>query len=211
MGARFLINFLKLITKILLKLGQILLVFVIALALLYGFYSLMAFAFKNILPSISISVLSNFLIFAGIIAYVAKKIHVRTKLEDAKNAVSTTIRESENAKTESENRLSSIEESMNHLGEEIDLIISESEKNSKLVGEKIIEGANKNVLTIKENAIKALENSKLLLKNDLIRRTSLASIEIAKAQIIEELSKNSELHDKLIDESIEALEGVKAE
>ena len=211
MGARVLINFLKLITKILLKLGQILLVFVIAIGLLYGFYSLMAFAFKSVLPSISISVLSNFLIFAGIIIYVAKKLHLKTKLEDAKNTVNTTIHESEDAKSESENRLSNIEESMNHLEEEIDSILKESEKNSKQVGEKIIEGASKNVLTIKENAMKALENSKMLLKNDLIRRTSLASVEIAKAQIMEELNRNSELHDKLIDESIEALEGVKAE
>ena len=212
MGAKFLIkNFLKLIAKLLLKILQISVIFVIAFALLYCFYSAMAFAFKNVLPSISISVLSNFLIFAGIIIFVAKKLNIKAQLENAENSINTTIHESEKTKAESETKLSSIEESMKHIEKEIDLILEESGKNSKLVGEKILEEANKNALTIKENATRALENSTMLLKNDLIRRASLASVEIAKAHIIEELKKNSELHNKLIDESIEALEAIEAE
>ena len=46
------------------------------------------------------------------------------------------------------------------------------------------------------------------LKNDLLKKASLASVEIAKNHIINELSWNQCLHDKLIDESIEAIEGV---
>lgn len=164
--------------------------------------------FNSIIDYIARTNLFNFVIFAGIIAFLIVKLNVRAQLENAKNAVDTTIHESEEAKTESETKLSSIEESMNHLGEEIDLILEESEKNSKIIGEKILEDANKNVVTVKENAAKALENSKTLLKNDLIRRASLASVEVAKTHIIEELNRNSELHNKLIDESIEALEGI---
>ena len=164
-----------------------------------------------ILDYIAHTNLFNFIIFAGIITFIVKKLQVSSKLEDAKTAVADTINESENAKTVSEEHLSSIEESMSHIGEEIDEILKESETNSKLVGDKILEDAQKNALTIKENSEKAIENSKVLLRNDLIRRASLASVEVAKAHIIEELSRNSELHGKLIDESIEALEGVQAE
>ena len=46
------------------------------------------------------------------------------------------------------------------------------------------------------------------MKNDLIKRASLASVEVAKNQILGELEKNSELHDKLIEDSINALEGM---
>ena len=47
-----------------------------------------------------------------------------------------------------------------------------------------------------------------IFKNELIKKASLASVEVAKAHIIGELSRNAELHDKLIDESIEALEEI---
>ena len=167
--------------------------------------------FNSIIDYIARTNLFNFVIFAGIIIFIVKKLKVKVLLENAKKAVYTTIHESEDAKTESETKLSGIEESMKHIGDEIDLILQETEKNSKLVGEKILEDAQKNTLTVKENTVRTIENTKILLKNDLIRRASLASVEVAKAHIIEELSKNKELHDKLIDESLEALKGVETE
>ena len=60
-------------------------------------------------------------------------------------------------------------------------------------------------MAIQENTSKALENSRTILKNELLKRASLASIEVAKNHIINELSWNQGLHNKLIDESIEAL------
>jgi len=165
--------------------------------------------FNSIIDYIARTNLFNFVIFAGIIALIVKKLHVKDELEKAKNTVNETIQTSEAAKTESENKLNDVQESLSHLSNEIDLIIEESEKNSKLVGEKILEDAKQNALTVKDNATKALKNSTILLKNDLIRRASLASVEVAKAHIIEELSRNADLHNKLIDESIEALKGIK--
>ena len=60
--------------------------------------------------------------------------------------------------------------------------------------------------TIKDNTEKSIENNRTILKNELIKRASLASIEVAKSHIINELKENDELHTKLINESIEALE-----
>ena len=152
--------------------------------------------------------LFNFVIFAGIIIYLVVKLRVGSKIEDAKVSVDETIMASESAKVESEKKLEDIQDSMAHLEEDIDAIIEESEDRAKLVGANILEDAAKGVQTVKENAQKALENSKSILRNDLIRRASLASIEVAKVRIIEELGHNAELHQKLIDESIEKLEGV---
>ena len=53
-----------------------------------------------------------------------------------------------------------------------------------------------------------MENKRTVLRNDLIRRASSASIEVAKYHIINELNNNYDLHQRLIDESIEAIEGV---
>lgn len=152
--------------------------------------------------------LFNFVIFAGIIIFLVKKLKVNTKMANAADEIKKTIENSEIAKSESETKLSAIEESMTHLAEEVDAIIAESDERAELVGAKIIDSAEKAVLVVKDNTEKALENSRMLLKNDLIRRASLASVEIAKAHIREELSKNAELHNKLIEESIDAIEGV---
>ena len=190
------------------SLVKVLITFVLVLAALWLFYFTVDFAFKNLLPYVSRAVLANFILFAGIISFIFIKLNILEKMEDAKTAVKTAIEESETAKAESETKLSAIEESMTHLDKEIDAILAESDERAKLVGAKILEDANKTALVVQDNANKALENSRVLLKNDLIRRASLASVEIAKSHILEELSRNAELHDKLIDESIEKIEGV---
>ena len=152
--------------------------------------------------------LFNFIIFALIIVFLVKKLKVSAKMENAVEAVGETVKESETVKQQSEEKLSSIEESMEHLSEEIDNIFLESDNNAKLIGKKILEDAEKTALVVQDNAKKSLANSQILIKNDIIRRASIASVEIAKAHILEELSKNMELHDKLIDESIEKIEGM---
>lgn len=152
--------------------------------------------------------LFNFIIFSFIIIVLVKKINVPAKLELEQNVVKDTIMDSEKAKLESEERLNSIEELMAHIEDEIDSILEKSTENANFVGEKILRDSNKTAQVIQENANKALENSYTILKNELLRRASLASIEVAKNHIINELSWNQGLHDKLIDESIEALEGI---
>ncbi len=152
--------------------------------------------------------LFNFVIFLSIIIFLLKKMNITAKLENEQNVVKDSIVESESAKIQSEERLSSIEDSMAHIEEEIDSILEKSEENAKLVGEKILQDAQKTALVIQENTGKAIENSRLILKNELLKRASMASIEVARKHIVDELSWNQGLHDKLIDESIEAIEGV---
>lgn len=164
-----------------------------------------------ILDYIARTNLFNFAIFLAIIIFVYKKLNVTGQLEQGTEDVKAEIESSVAKKTESEEKLSSIESSLAHIEEEIDSILDESEENAKLVGEKILEDARKTALTIQENSGKAIENSRIILKNELIKRASLASVEIAKSRIIDELNKNSGLHDKLIDESINAIEGIEIE
>ena len=164
------------------------------------------FAFKSVLSSLSRAVLSNFILFALIIGLVMKQVvHPKSMLEKAQTAVEEEIRASEVAKEDSEEKLTGIQKSARNVKKEVAEIIKKSEENAQLVGAKILEDAEKTALVVKENADKSIENSQILLKNDLIRRASLASVEVAKSHIINELNANSELHDKLIDESIEAL------
>ncbi len=150
--------------------------------------------------------LFNFVIFLSIIIFILKKINISSKLEKQQILVKDSIIESESAKVRSEERLRDIEDSMAHIEEEIDAILEKSEDNAKILGEKILLDAQNSTITIQENANKALDNSRMILKNELLKRASLASVEVAKNHIINELTLNQELHDKLIDESIEAIE-----
>ncbi len=152
--------------------------------------------------------LFNFIIFAGIIIFLVIKLDVKSKIESSRISVDETIHDSEAAKTTSEEKLSSIEESMKNLSADVEKIVSQAEENAKLVGEKIAEDTKKSIAVIHENAQKVVENNHNILKNDIIRRASLASVEVAKAHIIEELKHNEGLHDKLIDESINTIEGL---
>lgn len=209
MGARFLMKKLfKILSKIIINLVKAVVICGLVLAALWFFYFSIDFIFKNVLPYISRAVLANFILFAGVITFVIVKLNVFEKMENAKTSIAEKIENSETAKSTSEENLHTIEDSIKHLDENINSILTESEERAKLVGTKILEDAQKSVLTIKDNAEKAIENSRVILKNDLIRRASLASIEVAKARIIEELSKNSELHAKIIEESLNAIEGV---
>ena len=164
--------------------------------------------FTEILNYIGRTNLFNFIIFASIIIYLYQKIKVTDKIDKAKEGVVTSIEDSKTAKAKSEDALKKIEESLSHIEEEIDGIIKKSEENAKLVGGKILEDAEKTISGIKENTEKTVENKKTGLRNDLIRRASQASIEVAKNHIVNELNNNYDLHQRLIDESIEAIEGV---
>lgn len=163
----------------------------------------------SVLDYISRTNLFNFVIFLSVLIFLFKKIDVVGMLENMKNAVIENIEASKTSKSESETHLKEIEEKVSHVEEEIDGIIKKSEQNAKLVGEKIIEDANHTVESIKDNSKKLVENKSALLKNDILKRASEASIEVARNHIVNELNNNYDLHQRLIDESLEALNGYK--
>lgn len=188
--------------NILKGLGKVALV----IAILVGIYYGINFAFKNALSFNARAVLSNFIVFAMIISFVLKQaVHPKAILEQAQNVVENEIKDSITAKEVSDEKLTTTQKEAKGIKKEINAILKKSEENAQLVGAKIIEDAKKTALVIQDNTEKSIETNLALLKNDILKRASLASIEIAKNQILNELNNNSELHNKLIDESIEAI------
>ena len=152
--------------------------------------------------------LFNFIIFLSVFILIWKMAKLGDMLERAKQNVIDHIEESKSKKADSEDHLKQIEETVSHLGEEIEGLIKKSEDNAKLVGEKILQDAGNMAEGIRDNARKFVENKSALLKNDILRRASQASIDVARNHIINELRDNDGLHQKLIDESIEAINGI---
>ena len=163
--------------------------------------------FETVLDYIARTNLFNFIIFAGIIAYLFIKLDVIGGLKKGTEDVAQKIDNSTVAKDESETYLKSVEEKVANLENEVNDIIKQSESNAEIVGERIIDEASKSVENIKSNTDKLILNKTSVLKNDIMRRASLASVEVAKEHIINELKNNIDLHNKLIDQSIEAIEG----
>lgn len=193
------LNLLKTISIIVLALIGVL--FILAI-----FYLSVDFIFKNILPFTSRAVLANFIVFSAIIVIVVKKfIKPNEALEVAQNEIKNKIENSQNTKEESQKRLASTKESLENIGALIESIFKQSNSNAQKIGEKIVQDAHKTASSIQNDTDKTIKNNQNSLKTDLIKRTSKALIEIAKAQIVNELEKNPQLHNKLIEESIETI------
>ena len=152
--------------------------------------------------------LFNFILFASIIAFIFVKLDVIGIIENAKNSVVDTIKNSEKTKSDSEDVLSEAENKISNLSEEVDSIINSSVDNAKLVGDKLLSDTNNTLENMRHNSEKLVENKTESIRNDIFKRASLASVEVAKSKIIEELNNNRELHNKLIDESVEQINEV---
>lgn len=164
--------------------------------------------FSEFINFIARTNLFNFVIFASIIGLLIIKLDVKNKLENARINVIETIDKSENEKNDSISDLELLQESISHINEEIMEILSKSEENAQIVGNKILDDAKDIAITYQHNSQKTIENKYAILKNDLLKRASNASIELAKMHIINELNNNPDLHNKLIDESVEQVNGV---
>lgn len=152
--------------------------------------------------------LFNFIIFVVVFALIFRAAKLGQKLDGAVQGIADEIKESDDVKSEAVKNLKNIEADIANLESDIDKIMRQAEVNAETVGEKILSDSESQIKSINDNAQKSLENKTILLKNDIIKRASIASIEVAKNHIINELNNNWGLHDKLIDDSIETIEGV---
>ena len=163
--------------------------------------------FATVLDYIAKTNLFNFIIFAAVFALIFWKIDLIGLLEKGRQSIAEKIEDSETKRNEAEAGLQTIEDKVSNLENTVKELIVKSEENANIVGEKMISDANNTAQNIKSGTIKLTENKAALLKNDIMRRVSLAAVEIAKSHILNELMSNKELHNKLIDESIDAING----
>jgi len=163
--------------------------------------------FATVLDYIAKTNLFNFIIFAAVFALIFWKIDLIGLLEKGRQSIAVKIEDSETKRNEAEAGLQTIEDKVSNLENTVKELIVKSEENANIVGEKMISDANNTAQNIKSGTIKLTENKAALLKNDIMRRVSLAAVEIAKSHILNELMSNKELHNKLIDESIDAING----
>lgn len=151
----------------------------------------------------------NFAIMLCILAWMIKKFDFAGKLESFRLSVVESIKVSEEQKRASEEAYKSETETASHIDDEIYSALSQAEKSANALGKKMLEDANvitRGIITSTQKRIDAQVN---LLQADLLKKTAVASVELAREHIKSELEAKPELHDKFIYESLEALNEVK--
>ena len=150
----------------------------------------------------------NFIVFLGIIVFICAKINLPEIISKIQKKVEKEVKESESAKSDSENNLKTAKNKMEKVPKEVEQIITDAENTAKVMSEQILEQGREEIEIIENNTKKILENDILKTKRNLLGSTAKESIALLEKNINQKLSENKELHQKYIDEAINELEGI---
>lgn len=148
----------------------------------------------------------NFVIFVAIIALVIKKIKIGDAIAALQQKIIKIIEDVKKNRDDAHHEFLQAEKAVENLGTELKEIVSDAENSAKVLGEKILNEAKKQVEDIENNAQKVIEAEEKLLVSNLSKQTSKQSVEAAKSHITNVLTETPTLHEKYINESIDELD-----
>lgn len=148
----------------------------------------------------------NFILFLFFIGLILKKVNIAAIINLLQQKIIKILDEVQNDKEDAHNKFLQAEKAIENLPQELDGIISEAQKSAKVIGDKILNEAKKQVEIIELNAQKSIDAEEKLLISKLTKNTSNASIEAATSHIKNILIQTPTLHEKYINESIDELD-----
>ena len=150
----------------------------------------------------------NFVVMVILLAWLIKKFDIKSKIEDGRKKIASTIEESEKARDESIEKYYQAQEKTTQIDEDMLKVFKQAEENAHSFGKKMVDEAHNTALLIKENSKKAIEANIQSTKNVILKETAEEALDLAQRKIIAELEQNPELHHKYINESIESLNNI---
>ncbi len=152
--------------------------------------------------------LFNFVLMLVFLGWIIKKCKIADMLENGRKSIEDKII---SAKAEKENAIKALyeiqEQGVNVEKEVLD-IIEKADKNAIIVGEKLIDDAEKQSETFTKSTQKAIDTNIEKLRLNLTNETAQIVLDKAKNHIEKLLKEDRNLHIKYINESIEALREV---
>lgn len=148
----------------------------------------------------------NFIFFVLIIGFVLKKINIGALISSLQQKIVKILDDVKKDKENAHNELIQAEKTVENLGNELKVIVDDAEKSAKVISEKILTEAKKQVEDIELNAKKIIDAEEKLLISKLAKHTSNASVEAATAHVKNVLEQTPTLHEKYINESIDELD-----
>ncbi len=157
---------------------------------------------------ILLSNLFNFVLMLFLLGWIINKFDIAGALEKGRKSIEDKIN---NSKKEHEDALKNLYETQEkgiEVDKEILDIIDKSAKNAVIVGEKLVEDAQKQSENFSKSTQKAIETNTEKLRLNLTNETAQTAINMAKNHIEKLLKEDRNLHIRYINESIEALKGI---
>lgn len=148
----------------------------------------------------------NFLIFVMLIGLIMKKVNVAEAISSLQQKIVKIIEESKKNRDDAHSELLQAEKAVENLDSELNEIVNDAQNSAKVLGEKILTEAQKQVEDIESNAQKVIDAEEKLLISNLAKQTSKQSVENAKSHITNVLTETPTLHEKYINESIDELD-----
>lgn len=148
----------------------------------------------------------NFIIFLALFGLIFKKVNITGAINSLQAKIIKFIDDAKKEKDEAEAKLSTAENEVANLSEELKVIVEDAKKSAEVIGSKILDEAKKQVENIEANAIKVIDAEEKQLIAKLSKSTSKASVEVAKNHIQNVLEETPTLHEKFINESIDDLD-----
>lgn len=165
-------------------------------------------AFLDIWQKILESNLFNFVLMLVLLDYILKKLNLSDKLEQGRKSIEDKINNSKLAKENAIKELYKLQEKTKEVNNEAHEILVKTNSNAIMVGEKIVEEAQKQAYEFGKNLDKIVESNQKAVKNSLTEKTAKTAVKIAQDYIEDKLENDRTLHIKFINESIDALSGV---
>lgn len=158
--------------------------------------------------SILQSNLFNFVLMLFLLAWIFKKCNLAEKLEEGRKSIENKILQSKLAKEQALNDLYAVQEKTKEIDDKIFEILEKSNKNAKMVGEKILQNAELSIKNLNDNLKQTIDTNAKALNIKMTNKTIDTILEVTKQHIQKELKSDKTLHFKFINESIDALKGV---
>ena len=165
--------------------------------------------FLEIWNKILTSNLFNFVLMLVLLGWLIDKFDIAGTIEKGRKSIEDKIL---NAKKEKEEALKTLYETQEHgvnVEQESLEIIDKSAKNAVLVGEKLVEDAEKLAESFSVSTQKAINTNIEKLRLNLTNETAQTALNLAKNHIEKLLKEDRNLHIKYINESIDSLKGIK--
>lgn len=151
----------------------------------------------------------NFIIFLLIFVWICKKCKISSMIETMQKRVISLIEDAKQAKEKSIDELKNTQNFVANVENEVEEILSTAEQNAERLGQKILKDAEIQVSSILANTDKVVESEGQKIISSLSKKTTIASIEVAKKHIIDTLNERPHYHADFINDSIDELDRLK--
>jgi len=147
----------------------------------------------------------SFAVMVGIITWGCKKLKVGELLKKGSLKIKDIVDKSEDAKAHSYGVLKNAQTEMERLPGEIENLHSEAKNTGEILAKQIKEEADKKTKIIEDNMRKNIDFEVKTTTDSLSKDISIASLRVAQDNLKQLLEKDATLHERIINECIEAL------